>query len=179
MVDRLEPRIDFSNFPKTNPRYSSSRKAMFNFVKVDTSDNIIHAFLGEKKKSYQLYTSTKDNPLISFSSVNEMRRKTIKKGCPQRSAKDIKDKDILSLIKNPGIIKANFNKLQSKKHIISMIHQQKNVSNSFDNSAMYKSCELCNVPFHCTLSSIEICDSIDCQRDRLLVNIWYRLVCII
>ena len=46
----LEDKIDFSNFEKSHERYSASRKAMFGFVKVDTGTDIIHAFLGERKK---------------------------------------------------------------------------------------------------------------------------------
>ena len=49
---------------------------MFKFVKVDTGANIIHAFLGEKKKSYQLYT---DMEVSSVSNIANMERKTVKK----------------------------------------------------------------------------------------------------
>ena len=168
----LEDQIDFSNFEKSHERYSSSRKAMFGFVKVDTGTDIIHAFLGERKKSYQLFTD-KTSPTVN--SVYDLDRKTVKKGCPKGAASKLKTNDILGLIKQPGILKAQFKKLQSKRHIISMIKQEKRVSSSFDNSAFYKSCGLCNVPFFCTIKDIEICQSIDCRQNNLLVNIWHRL----
>lgn len=173
MLDLLQDKIDFSNFPEDHPRFSKLRKAMFSFVKVDTGSDIIHAFLGEKKKSYQLFT---DSSVSSINNINNLIRKTVKKGCPKRAASKLKTKDILGLIKKPSILKAQFQKLQSKKHIISMIRQEKKISSSFDNSAYYKTCGLCNVPFYCTLKDIDKCDSIECRRNNLLVNIWYRLV---
>ena len=173
MLDLLHDKIDFSNFPEDHPRFSKVRKAMFNFVKVDTGENIIHAFLGEKKKSYQLYT---DMEVSSVNNITKMERKTVKKGCPAPAASKIKNKDLLSLIQKPGILKAKFRRLQSKKHIISMIHQEKQISTSFDNSAYYKTCGLCNVPFFCSLKNIKICDSVDCRRSNLLVNIWHRVI---
>ncbi len=169
----LKDEIDFSNFPETHPRFSKTKKAMFGFVKVDTGADIIHAFLGEKKKSYQLFT---DSSVSSVNNIENMKRKTVKKGCPVRAASKLKTKNILGLIKEPNILKAKFQKLQSKKHIISMIQQEKKVSNSFDNSAFYKSCGLCNIPFHCDLKEIEKCDYIDCKRNKLLVNIWHHLL---
>ena len=54
MLTILEDKIDFSNFEKSHVRYSSSRKAMFGFVKVDTGTDIIHAFLGERKKKLSI-----------------------------------------------------------------------------------------------------------------------------
>ena len=173
VLDMLKDKIDFSNFPESHPRFSKARKAMFGYVKVDTGADIIHAFLGEKKKSYQLFT---DSSVTSVTNIENMTRKMVKKGCPARSASKLKTKDILGLLKEPNILKAKFQKLQSKKHIISMIQQTKKVSSSFDNSAFYKSCGLCNVPFHCDLKNIEQCDSIDCRRNKLLLNIWYRIL---
>jgi hypothetical protein len=137
---------------------------------VDTSDQIIHAFIGEKKKSYSLFT----NKDINIQNL-KLQRKTVKKGCPQAAAKKIEDKEIIGLLQKPGIIKSSFNKLAAKKHKIQMIHQEKNVSNSFDNSAFYKSCGLCNVPFHCTIVN-ETCSDTNCKRDKLLSSIWHRLL---
>ena len=77
----LEDKIDFSNFEKSHVRYSSSRKAMFGFVKVDTGTDIIHAFLGERKKSYQLFTD-KTSPTVN--SVYDLDRKTVKKKVVQK-----------------------------------------------------------------------------------------------
>ncbi len=172
MLNFLEDHIDFSNFPEDHPRFSNDRKAMFGFVKVDTANDVIHAFLGEKKKSYQLFTSQSTSNI----NINNLARKTVKKGCPNKTASKIQTKDILRLYKKDEILKMYFRKLQSKKHIISMIQQEKTVSSSFDNSAFYKTCGLCNVPFYCSLKDIQRCDSIECFRNKLLINIWYRIV---
>jgi hypothetical protein len=146
VLNILQDKIDFSNFEKSHVRYSSSRKAMFGFVKVDTGTDLIHAFLGERKKSYQLFT---DKTSPTFNNVFALDRKTLKKkkGCPKGAASKLKTNYILGLIKKPGILKAQFKKLQSKRHIISMRKQEKRVSSSVDTSAFYKSCGLCNVPF--------------------------------
>jgi hypothetical protein len=85
----LEDKIDFSNFEKSHVRYSSSRKAMFGFVKVDTGTDIIHAFLGERKKSYQLFTD-KTSPTVN--SVYDLDRKTVKKRMSKRSSFKTKNK---------------------------------------------------------------------------------------
>jgi hypothetical protein len=173
VIDQLEPFIDFSNFPPNHPRFSEARKAMFGYVKVDTGEQIIHAFLGERKKSYQLYQNVDKYSRVD---LTMLKRKIVKKGCPSRAANQIENKDILGLIKSPGIIKANFNKLQSNKHMINMIKQTKSVSNSFDNSAFYKSCGICNIPFNCTMKDIKVCKSSDCQLSKLLVDIWFRVI---
>ena len=76
MLSELEPYIDFSNFPSSHPRFSDSRKAQFGFVKVDTAEAIIHAFVGEKKKSYQIFT----NQSISEISDLDFDKKIAKKG---------------------------------------------------------------------------------------------------
>jgi hypothetical protein len=138
---------------------------------VDTGMDIIHAFLGEKKKSYSLFTSS--SQIIQNL---KLERKTVKKGCPQPAAKKITDKEIIGLLQKPGIIKTNFKKLSTHKHKIEMIHQEKAVSNSFDNSAFYKTCGICNVPFHCTIENIGICADINCKLQTLLVSIWNRLL---
>ena len=171
MLKILHDKIDFSNFPKNDPRYSSEKKAQFGYVKVDTGSKIMHAFLGEKKKSYQLFLGDASSP-----DIRSLSRKTVKKGCPGRAAEKLATKDILGLIKSPGVLKTSFNTLSSKKHIIRMIKMDKKVSNSFDNSAYYRSCGMCNIPFFCTLENISECNSIDCRRNKLLVDIWHRLV---
>ena len=171
VLDKLSHHIDFSNFPKDHPRFNDKHKAQFSFVKVDTSDQIIHAFIGDKKKSYSLFTN-KDANIQNL----KLQRKTVKKGCPQSAAKKIKDKEIIGIIQKPGIIKTQFNKLSAHRHKIEMIHQEKAVSNSFDNSAFYKTCGVCNVPFHCTVENIEICTDNNCKLQTLLVSIWNRLL---
>ena len=102
--------------------------------------------------------------------------KTKKKGCPHQAAKNIKTKDVLRMVKQPTIQKCNYSTLSSKAHSIRMVHYEKSVTNSFDNGAFYKNCGLCNIPFHCTIPNIEHCDSLRCKRNRIMVNIWFRLV---
>ena len=76
VLTELEPHIDFSNFPSSHPRFSNSRKAQFGYVKVDTADAIIHAFVGEKKKSYQIFT----NQSVSEITDLDFDKKICKKG---------------------------------------------------------------------------------------------------
>ena len=173
VLNKLESHIDFSNFPPQHPRFDSAKKAMFGYVKCDTGAKCIHAFLGEKKKSYQLFMN---DSLNEVRDIYGMERKTVKKGCQHKSAEEIKTVQLLNLIRSPGIIKAPYTKLQSKNHTINMIGGTKTVSSSFDNSAFYRSCNLCNVPFSCTLKDIKKCDSIDCDLSKLCVDIWHRLI---
>ena len=144
---------------------------------------MIHAFLGEKKKSYNLFLSKNAEWTLDYDQHEKMPpkdlldlldRKTLKKGVPARAAERISTKDLLALISKPGVVKADFQKLQSKNHMIHMIHQEKVATNSFDNSAFYKDCNMCNVPFDCDLKNIGKCTSIDCEKNRLLVKIWHR-----
>ena len=180
----LKSTIDFSNLPTDHhifhsvdyKQYASDRKAQFSFVKIDTAENVIHAFLGEKKKSYNLFMSKSSDAVFNILEDSMgMDTKTVKKGCPALAAKKLRTKALLGLIIEPGIVKTTFKKLQSKKHIISMLHQEKVVSNSFDNSAFYKDCNMCNVPFNCSIKNIHKCRSIECRKNKLLVKIWYRI----
>ena len=170
VLSKLEPHIDFSNFPSTHPRFSNSRKAQFGFVKVDTAEAVIHAFIGEKKKSYQIFT----NDTISEVADLFMERKARKKGVPSAAVTKVKDKQLLDLTCEPGLIHVEFNKLQTKSHSIKMIHQVKSLTNSFDNGSYYKNCGICTIPFNCNLENINECQSIDCDRIKLLVDIWRR-----
>ena len=140
---------------------------MFGFVKVDSGSEVIHSFLAERKKSYQYFTS--HSPRV----VKNMRRKILKKGCDRRAAKEIRNKDLLRMVKGPSVVKAKMNRLNAKAHVIRMIQQEKSVANSFDNSAFYKDCGLCNEPFSCSIPNIEHCDSLRCKRNRLLADMWY------
>ena len=173
VLDKLGEHIDFSNFPTGHPRHNITRKAQFGFVKVDTGEKVIHSFLGEKKKSYQLFMN---DSLENVDQVCNMNRKTVKKGCPQKSAEQISTAQLLNLIRKPSVIRAEYTKLQSKNHVIEMIGGSKTASTSFDNSAYYKTCTLCNVPFHCTLEDVKLCKSIECDLNKLLVDVWYRIL---
>lgn len=176
----LKSHIDFSNLPRDHSifnsvdyvEYASDRKAQFSFVKIDTAAEVIHAFLGEKKKSYNLFMSKSAHAVFA---PTELDIKAIKKGCPASAAINLRTRALLRLIIEPGILRAEFKKLQSKQHIISMIRQEKIVSNSFDNSAFYKDCNMCNVPFNCSIKKIRKCRSIECRKNKLLVKIWYRI----
>ena len=144
---------------------------MFGFVKVDSGLDVIHSFIAERKKSYQYFTG------LSPDVVTNLKRKILKKGCDRQAANEMKNKDLLRMVIEPGIVKAKFNRLNAKGHVIKMIEQEKSVTSSFDNSAFYKDCGLCNVPFHSSLESIEHCDSLRCKRNRLLADMWFRLEC--
>ena len=188
VFQKLSEHLDLSNFPRTHPvfnifdydKFAAQRRSQFGFLKVDSGSSIIRAHLVEKKKSYSSYLEPYDatSPLTSphLTTLHKLIRKNTKKGMPARSAKKLKDSEILGLIRNPGVLKAKFRSLRSNKHLISMIQQEKNVTNSFDNSAKYRSCNLCNLPFNCTLANVDLCSSSDCKRNRLLVDIWHRLV---
>ena len=201
MFLKLSDHLDLSNFPPTHPvfkifdydEFATKRRSQFGYLKVDSGPSIIRAHIVEKKKSYSSYLEQYDassttlhkpkrkntkigEPERSAVKLKRLKRKNTKKGCPSRSAKKLKDSEILGLIQKPGVLNATFRSLRSNKHLISMIQQDKSVSNSFDNSAMYRSCNLCNVPFNSTLPNIALCASVDCKLNRLLVDIWYRIV---
>ena len=155
---------------------------------MDTADAIIHAFVGEKKKSYQIFTNQSVSEVTdldfekkickkgeSFDKCNCIDHK-IKTGVPHDAAAQVNSEAILRLVKEPGMIQVEFNKLQAKSHSIKMIHQTKSLTNSFDNGSSYKDCGICSVPFHCTLENITECLSVGCMINSLLVDIWIRLL---
>ena len=137
---------------------------------MDTGAARLHAFIGEKKKSYQIWTSH------DFTSVFDLDKKTLKKGVQKEAAKKIEAKQILDLLVKPGFISATFNRLQSKNHVISMVANTKRATSSFDNSAYYKDCGYCNVPFFTDLVNIGRCTSSYCRRHILLAGIWRRVL---
>ena len=140
------------------------------FLQVDTGAARLHAFIGEKKKSYQIWTSH------DFTSVFDLTMKTAKKGVEKEAANKIEPQRILDLLVEPGFISATFNRLQSKNHIISMVTNTKRATSSFDNSAYYKDCGYCNVPFFTDLANIARCTSSYCRRHTLLAGIWRRVL---
>ena len=180
----LKPSIDFSNLPTDHSlfknidykKYASDRKAQFSFVKIDTAENVIHAFLGAKKKCYNLFLSKSVDAVFAPNEDSMgMDRKTVMKGIPFKAATKLATKELLRLINNDGKVNVSFKKLQSQQHKISMLQQEKMASNSFDSSAFYKDCDMCNVPFNCTIKNIKKCRSADCELNKLLVKIWYRI----
>ena len=87
---------------------------------MDTGAARLHAFIGEKKKSYQIWTSH------DFNSVFDLTMKTLKKGVQKEAAKKIEPQKILDLLVEPGFISATFNRLQSKNHVISISSGENN-----------------------------------------------------
>ena len=141
----------------------------YRYVKIDTVAKKIRAFLGGGKKDYRLYL---DDGVAQ--ELDVLQQKTTLKGCQAKAAKNIPDTSLLERITTPSVATASFRKLASKNHTISLIQQTKSVTNSFDNSAYYRSCGLCNIPFNTTLPDDKICRSVDCERNRLLIDVWYR-----
>ena len=76
-----------------------------------------------------------------------MSRKTLKKGLMKDAAQKLETGDLLDLQIEPGFISSTFNRLQTNKHLISMVKCSKQATTSFDNSAYYKDCGYCNIPF--------------------------------
>ena len=177
----MSDHLDLSNFPPTHPifkmfsyeEFAAKRKSQFGYLKVDSGASVIRAQIVHKKKCYETFLEEYD---ANTTYLHDLKRKVTVKGCQARAAEKLTDSEILGLFQEPGVLKARFKSLRSSKHIISMIQQEKNVSNSFDNSAMYRSCGLCNVPFDCTLDNIAFCSSVDCKLMKLLLDIWYRVV---
>ena len=141
---------------------------VYRYVKVDTGVKKILAFLGKKKKDYVLYL---DNGGVL--DLYDLQKSTTLKGCQAGAAENIPNKKQLELLNTPSTATVSFKKLRSKRHVISLIKQTKSVSNSFDNSAFYRSCGLCNIPFNTTLPNQKICKSLDCERNQLLIDSWY------
>lgn len=139
-------------------------------MQVDTGAERLHAFIGEKKKSYQIWTSA------NLFSLFDMTMKIAKKGVQKAAAKQIDPSKILDLLAKPGFISSTFNRLQTKSHVISMVTNTKKATSSFDNSAYYKDCGFCNVPFFCDIVNIDQCTSVDCRRYALLAGIWRRVL---
>ena len=96
--------------------------------------------------------------------------------CPAAAALLIPTPKVLDLLCEPGFISTKFNRLQAKNHMISMETTTKPATSSFDNSAYYRDCDLCNVPFSCKIHNIKKCESIDCKCLKVLAGIWRRLL---
>lgn len=197
----LSDHLDLSNFPPSHPvfntfdydKFAKQRKSQFGYLKVDSGASIIRAHIVQKKKTYSSYLEPYDETCAtpnkpkcgntkkgkrtrSAKELKRLQRNNKNKGIPASAAEKLTDSEILELPLKPGVLTARFRSLRSNKHLISMIQQDKNVSSSFDNSALYRSCNLCNVPFNCTLKNIGLCVSAECKRNRHLAKIWHRLV---
>jgi hypothetical protein len=153
----------------TPPSYS--RLNSYRYVKIDTGVKKIRAFLGRKKKDYRLYLDEG-----GVQDLQDLQNETTLKGCQAGAARDISNKKMLEIVSGtPSTATASFRKLASKRHVVSLIKQTKSVTNSFDNSAYYRTCGLCNIPFNTSLPNEKICKSIDCERNRHLIDVWYRI----
>ena len=64
----------------------------------------------------------------------------INTGVPHDAAAQVNTEAILRLVREPGMLQVEFNKLQTKSHTIKMMHQVKSLTNSFDNGSTYKDC---------------------------------------
>ena len=116
----------------------------------------------------RIKTNTKSKSIHSLDKISK------KKATRNSEANKIGDVHILRQLKKATTTVASYRKIQSKKHVISLIEQTKTVSNSFDNSAFYRTCGLCNIPFNTTLEDEKICSSIHCERAQNLIDVWYR-----
>ena len=142
-------------------------------MKIDTAFRKILAFLGSKKKDYQLYMEAEGDGGGGVCSLDKI---TKKKGVRNAEANQIGDKRVLRQLRKASSTVVSYRKLESRRHVISLIKQKKTVSNSFDNSAYYRTCGLCNIPFNTTLKDENICKSVDCERAQLFIDVWYGIL---
>ena len=91
-------------------------------MKIDTAFRKILAFLGSKKKDYQLYMEAEGDGGGGVCSLDKI---TKKKGVRNAEANQIGDKRVLRQLRKASSTVVSYRKLESRRHVISLIKQKK------------------------------------------------------
>ena len=161
---RLNNYLDFSNFPPSHSKYNTDNKFKLGFLKIDTSDKLIHSFLAIRKKSYCLYTSLPGQKPV---------RTTKLKGVKKSAFSKILLSDYKKTILGSAIKRVNVSKIAKSRHNLYLTNERKIALNSFDSSSLYKTCGICTTTFFINKKNT-VCNDINCKIFKLLLTVWER-----
>lgn len=131
---RLSSVMDFSNLPKDDPMYDSSRKCIMGYLKLETNINDpIARFVGLKAKTYAFQ---------SEKNILESRCKGVKKNVKQQ----IRFESYLRCIKAKHVENISQYCINSKSHVNRLIRMNKVAFSSYDEKR-FLMCAIHSVPY--------------------------------
>lgn len=113
--------FDFSNYPSDHPLFSEKNKRIPGFFKDEVGGKIIKSFVGLKSK---MYAFKLDDTGKEFKSAKGVKKSVIEK--------DLNFVHFKECLLKSKIMEHDFKAINSKRHIVSTVHQKKISLNSFD-----------------------------------------------
>lgn len=139
---KLHPFMDFSNYPQDHVQHTLVNKNRLGYFKDELKGtHYIKTFWGVRSKTYCLYSK----PKKAYSKY--VIYKTICKGITKSGKAKLNYLDFNNAIFNITTVETDFNKLNSKKHVLSIINQKKIAFSSFDCKRHLYDCKVHTVPF--------------------------------
>ena len=133
VMNTLTDIMDFSNYPKDHPLYDNSHAKELGRLKNELPTKEIVSFVGLKSKTYAIK--------VRGGSI-DMKAK----GVPRRTKKKIPFEAMLDCLRQIQSFSTSFNRIQSRDHIVRMVHCEKTAFSSFDDKR-FLLCENHSVPY--------------------------------
>ena len=160
IYQKLRNHLDISNF-KIKPFKSNISAGSIGFWKSETADLSINMFLGLRKKSYYIVTDSTEKLTL--------------KGIIKTAFQDINAKDFINHILYTSSKNVSFYRITSKKHELSLTHEEKLALSSFDCSNFYLNCNICSRRFGHYKNTTDNCNDPECKKIKLLLSVYLTL----
>ena len=134
LFKRLDPVMDFSNYPSLHPLYNEKRKGKLGLLKDEMKGGEIREACAIRSKCYSFSTSEgEQHPRC--------------KGCPSLTTKSLPLQMYKDTVKDlrEGV-RVSYFKIKSKNHVITTNKEKKNIFSAFDDKRYY-TCSIHSVPY--------------------------------
>jgi hypothetical protein len=138
VLDRLEPLMDNSNYPKSHPRYNGTRKNQLKLWKDELCGNTLLEFVGLSSKTYAMRVGDANGDVTSSSKC-----KGVGRGFRKRIAFEEYKKCVTGVSEHTVTQYA----IRSLNHEIRTVKIKKLCFSSFDNKRHIMNCNIHTVPY--------------------------------
>ena len=133
ILDRLTPIMDFSNYPKSHPRFSERNKAIPGFFKDENCGNYMIEIIGLKSKCYITDVQNREQEA-------DFRKNVVCKGVVRSAKKRFTLDTYRDCVQNIDKVRASMYCIRSRKHQLYTQHISKIALSSFDDKRWLYSC---------------------------------------
>jgi uncharacterized protein YeeX (DUF496 family) len=139
VMEKLKPIMDFSNYPKDHPLYSSARQNQLGYWKDELRGDTLEEFAGLASKTYCMQIASADGEKTDSHS----KCKGVKKGYRRAIPFEDYKKCVIGIEQ----VRVKQYTIQSKNHVIATVAQDRLAFSSFDDKRYILPCGKHSVPY--------------------------------
>lgn len=138
---KIEPYMDFSNYPEDHPKFSLKNKAQLGYFKDELGGvKECKGFVGLRAKCYSMKLQDRNSKATE--------EKKVCKGIGRTAIKNrLRYKQYLDCLKGKGIVRHHFTSIRSRNHEVSTVKLRKKALSHFDSKRYLFACGIHSVPF--------------------------------